>query len=134
MTIGSANAYADQRFGFKEECQTCKNRKYKDGSDENASFKSAAHISPEAAASRVMAHEAEHVANAYTNAARLDGKVVSASVSLRTGVCPECGRTYVCGGETNTMIKYKNEDQPYQRARKIQDAIALKGAHVDAAC
>ena len=28
-------------------CQTCKNRKYQDGSDENVSFKAAAHISPE---------------------------------------------------------------------------------------
>mgnify|MGYP001188840773 CR=1 FL=1 len=32
------------------ECQTCKNRKYVDGSNEaNVSFKNAAHISPEAA-------------------------------------------------------------------------------------
>ena len=34
------------------ECQTCKNRKYVDGSNEaNVSFKNAAHISPEAASS-----------------------------------------------------------------------------------
>lgn len=32
--------------GKKKECQTCKNRKYVDGSDEaNVSFKSAAHVS-----------------------------------------------------------------------------------------
>ena len=48
-----------------QECQTCKNRKYQDGSDEMVSFKSAAHISPEASASRVRAHEQEHVSNAY---------------------------------------------------------------------
>ena len=36
------------------ECQTCKNRKYVDGSNEaNVSFKNAAHISPEAASSAV---------------------------------------------------------------------------------
>ena len=36
----------------REECQTCKNRKYVDGSnDANVSFKNAAHVSPEAAAS-----------------------------------------------------------------------------------
>ena len=29
-----------------EECQTCKNRKYKDGSDEMVSFKSPQHVSP----------------------------------------------------------------------------------------
>ena len=32
--------------GKQKECQTCKNRKYVDGSDEaNVSFKSAAHVS-----------------------------------------------------------------------------------------
>ena len=49
-----------ERLGIKdpsEECQTCKNRKYQDGSDEMVSFKSAAHISPESAAARVRAHE-----------------------------------------------------------------------------
>ena len=34
--------------GSKGECQTCKNRKYQDGSNENVSFKSASHISPPA--------------------------------------------------------------------------------------
>lgn len=44
------------------ECQTCKNRKYVDGSNEaNVSFKNAAHISPEAASSAVRAHEGQHV-------------------------------------------------------------------------
>ena len=50
----------------QKECQTCKNRKYVDGSDEaNVSFKSAAHVSPEAAGSAVRAHEGQHVSNAY---------------------------------------------------------------------
>lgn len=119
------------RDSSQEECQTCKERKYIDGSDENVSFKSAAHISPEASASRVMAHEAEHVSNAYTKAAQNNGKVVNASVSLHTAVCPECGRTYVSGGVTNTMIKYSNEDNPYQQERKAQDAMKLRGANVD---
>ena len=35
--------------GKQKECQTCKNRKYADGSDENVSYKSAAHIAPGAA-------------------------------------------------------------------------------------
>ena len=50
------------------ESETCKNRKYQDGSDEMVSFKSAAHITPEAAATRVRAHEQEHVSNAYNKA------------------------------------------------------------------
>ena len=51
------------------ECETCKNRKYQDGSDEDVSFKSPAHINPNAAASRVRSHEQEHVNNAYKKAA-----------------------------------------------------------------
>lgn len=89
-----------------EECQTCKNRKYKDGSDENVSFKAAAHISPEAAASRVRAHEGEHVANAYSEAAQKGGEVLSVSVRIETAVCPECGKNYVSGGTTSTKIRY----------------------------
>ncbi|MCM1122435.1 MAG: hypothetical protein NC416_07625, partial [Eubacterium sp.] len=52
------------------ECQTCRERKYQDGSDEDVSFKSAAHIDPNAAASRVRSHEQEHVSNAYKKAAQ----------------------------------------------------------------
>lgn len=92
-----------------EECQTCKNRKYKDGSDENVSFKAAAHISPEAAASRVRAHEGEHVANAYSKAEQKGGEVISASVRIEMSVCPECGKSYVSGGTTTTKIRYPAE-------------------------
>lgn len=46
----------DDKDGKKKECQTCKNRKYIDGSDEaNVSFKNAAHVSPEAAGAAVRA-------------------------------------------------------------------------------
>ena len=107
------------------ECQTCKNRKYQDGSDEMVSFKSAAHIAPEAAAARVRGHEGEHVSNAYNKAFQEGGKVVSASVTLHTAVCPECGKTYVSGGVTNTVISTPkgNEDKgnPYTQNR---DAIS----------
>lgn len=63
------NNNLQQNFQFqKTECETCKNRKYKDGSDEMVSFKSAAHISPESAMTKVKAHEQEHVSNAYQKA------------------------------------------------------------------
>ncbi|MBR1390168.1 MAG: hypothetical protein IJ567_01730 [Lachnospiraceae bacterium] len=114
-----------------EECQTCKERKYQDGSDENVSFKSAQHISPEAAGARVKAHEAEHVSNAYVKAAQGGGQVVSASVSIHTDICPECGRVYVSGGVTQTAIKYPNEENPYQQAKKISDAEDLKGSKIN---
>lgn len=119
------------RTSSPEECETCNNRKYQDGSNENVSFKSASHISPESAGSAVRAHEGEHVSNAYTKAAQQNGKVINASVSIHTSVCPECGRTYVSGGTTNTMIKYNNEDNPYQKNQKALDAATLIGANID---
>ena len=115
------------------ECETCKNRKYQDGSDEMVSFKSAAHIAPEAAASAVRSHEQEHVSNAYQKAATNNGKVVQASVSIHTAICPECGRSYVSGGTTHTQIKYYNEDNPYQKDLKAQDATKYSGMHLDLA-
>ena len=102
-----------------------------DGSDENVSYKSAAHIAPGAAGNAVRAHEGEHVSNAYTKASQNNGKVISASVSIHTSVCPECGRTYVSGGTTNTMIKYPNESNPYQQERKSQDALRFTGNNID---
>lgn len=114
------------------ECETCKNRKYQDGSNEMVSFKSAQHVSPNAAASAVRAHEQEHVSNAYKKAATDNGKVIQASVTIKTAVCPECGRSYVAGGETNTQIKYYNEDNPYQQDLKTQDASKYGGKNVDA--
>ena len=115
-----------------EECETCANRKYQDGSDEgNVSFKTASHVSPESAGARVRAHEGEHVSNAYKKAAQKNGKVVNASVSIQTSVCPECGRNYVSGGVNNTMIKYSNEDNPYTKNQKQLDAAKFKGANID---
>lgn len=116
------------------ECETCSNRKYQDGSDEMVSFKSAAHISPEASASLVRAHEQEHVSNAYKDAAQNNGKVLQASVSLKTAICPECGRSYVAGGTTSTQIKYYNEDNPYQQDLKATDSIKYRGNNVNLAC
>lgn len=117
------------------ECETCKNRKYQDGSDEgNVSFKAAAHIDPKASAARVMSHEREHVSNAYKKAAQGGGKVMSCNVSLQTAICPECGRTYVAGGETATQIKYVNEENPYQKEMKSSDAAnKYRGMNFDEA-
>ncbi len=130
---GESTRVAPGRRSSPAECQTCKERKYQDGSDENVSFKSAQHISPEAAAARVRGHEQEHVANAYSKAQQKGGKVINASVSIHTAVCPECGRTYVSGGTTHTMIKYNNEKNPYVQDKKANDALGLKGQSVDLA-
>ena len=113
------------------QCQTCANRKYQDGSDENVSFKSATNIAPEAAASAVRGHEQEHVANAYDKAKQNNGKVISATVQIHTSICPECGKTYVSGGTTRTQIKYSNEENPYQKNLKDMQGGFLRGVNLD---
>lgn len=80
---GESTEVSPGRKSSPAQCETCKNRKYQDGSDEMVSFKSASHISPKASASKVRAHEQEHVSNAYTKAAKAGGKVLSASVTLK---------------------------------------------------
>lgn len=131
---GESTKVSPGRKSSPAECETCKNRKYQDGSDEMVSFKSPAHISPQAAASAVRGHEQEHVSNAYKKAATNNGKVIRASVAIHTSVCPECGRSYVSGGTTSTQIKYYNEENPYQKALKTQDATKYSGMNVDLAC
>ena len=115
------------------ECQTCRNRKYTDGSDEMVSFKAPGHIDPNNAAAVVLGHEQEHVSNAYNKARNNNGHVERATVRLKTDICPECGRSYISGGETNTQIKYYNEDNPYQKDLKQTDAVKYRGANVDIA-
>ena len=114
------------------ECETCRTRKYKDGSDENVSFKSAQHISPNQAGAAVRAHEGEHVANAYKKAAEEGGRVISAGVSIELAVCPECGRSYVAGGLTRSVISHPSDEKnPYtQNAKGIINAVG-SGAYAD---
>ena len=94
----------------ESECKTCAERKYQDGSDDpGVSFKTAAHISPEQSAAKVRSHEYEHVVREQAKADREDKEVVSQTVTLHTNICPECGRSYVSGGVTNTVTKGKGE-------------------------
>ena len=130
---GASDVKNAGRTSSPADCQTCQERKYQDGSDEMVSFKSAAHISPSAAASAVRSHEQEHVANAYKKAEQEDGKVLQASVRLKTAVCPECGRSYVAGGETTTKIQYSNEENPYQKALKKAQESMFAGMNFHAA-
>ena len=130
----SKNDISSGNIDGKKECQTCKNRKYVDGSnDANVSFKSATHVSPQAAGSAVRAHEGQQVSNAYNRAAEGNGKVVSASVKINMDICTECGRSYVSGGLTSTQIKYYNEENPYQKDLKSASSIGLRGANIDTA-
>ncbi len=116
------DAVGAEKADSNEECETCANRTYVDGSNESdVSFKSPGHISPEASAATVSAHEYEHVRNAMQED-KEDGKeLVSVSVSLQTAVCPECGKTYVAGGKTRTMMRY-GEENPYQKQQEAYNA------------
>lgn len=125
------NANGESVKSNGEVCKTCKNRKYQDGSDEMVSFKSATHLSPTQAGAAVRAHEQEHVSNAYKKASNGNGEVIRASVTIHTAVCPECGRSYVSGGTTNTQIKYYNEENPYQKDLKATDRDKYSGMNTD---
>lgn len=115
------------------ECQTCKNRKYVDGSNEgNVSFKAPGHIDPAASGAVVMGHELEHVANAKREGNEAGKELVSASVSLKMSVCPECGRVYVSGGTTSTTIKTTTSSNPYEKAASTAQGTLLKGMNFDA--
>lgn len=99
----------------ESECQTCKNRKYQDGSDDpGVSFKTATSVAPEQAAAAVRGHEQEHVVREQAKAQREDRKVVSQSVTIHTEICPECGDVYVSGGTTRTTTKANPVEEPSQ--------------------
>ena len=109
--VPSRNAFANsdakalKRSGAIE-CQTCKSRTYQDVSnDPGVSFKAPGHIDPASSGAAVMSHEQEHVSNARASASSKGGRILSQSVRLFTSVCPECGRTYVSGGETRTVTE-----------------------------
>lgn len=114
-----------QKAAEEGECQTCKERKYQDGSDDpGVSFKTAAHIDPGQAAAVVRGHEQEHVVREQAKAAREDREVVSQSVTLHTEICPECGKAYISGGTTRTMTKAAQE--PAAPAAEEEDQQNVK--------
>jgi hypothetical protein len=116
----TAAGVRQKKAGGVQECQTCKNRRYQDGSnDPGVSFKSPTKISPGAAGSAVRAHEQEHVSRNASKAEREDREVISSSVQIFTAICPECGKPYVAGGETRTVTAARNqEDKKADTAKK----------------
>lgn len=92
------------------ECQTCRERKYQDGSDDpGVSFKTPTNVAPELAASAVRGHEQEHVVREQAEARREGRDVVSQSVTYHTAICPECGKVYVSGGTTRMSTRAVQE-------------------------
>ncbi len=120
----------------KGECQTCKNRKYVDGSNESdVSFKTPTHIDPGNSAAAVMGHEQEHMANAVAEGSKPNKELVSASIRLKTSVCPECGRVYVSGGVTSTTMRTTSEKpepkNPYEKRQADLNYLMASGANLD---
>lgn len=88
------------------ECKTCENRRYQDGSDDmGVSFQTPTKVDPKAAAAKVKSHEMEHVGRNQAKAEREGKEIVSQSVTIKTAICPECGKVYVSGGLTRTVTR-----------------------------
>lgn len=100
------------KAGDNGNCETCKNRKYQDGSnDPGVSFKTPTKMDPKQASSAVRGHEMEHVNRERGKAQRENREVVSQSVTYRNAICPECGTSYVAGGTTRTTTRAKEAEK-----------------------
>ena len=110
------------------ECQTCKKRKYQDESDDpGVSFQTPTNIAPEQAGEAVRGHEMEHVVREQAKARQEGRRVVSQSVTIHTGICPECGDVYVTGGTTRTVTKanpVKESQQEEDSKKSASEAMA----------
>ena len=106
------------------ECQTCKERKYQDQSDDpGVSYQTPTNIAPEQAAAAVRGHEQEHVTREQAQAQRDGRDVVSQSVTLHTAICPECGKVYVSGGTTRTTTRAAQTAERYQQPEQTPSAF-----------
>lgn len=123
-----SEAKSAQEVMEESQCQTCKERKYQDGSDDpGVSYKTPTTIAPEQAATAVRSHEQEHVVREQSKAQREGREVVSQSVTMHTAICPECGRTYISGGTTRTTTRAENPAQQNlaQRYQQAEQAPSL---------
>lgn len=114
------------------ECETCKNRKYQDESDDpGVSFKTASKVGAGSAEAAVRGHEYEHVNRNQAKAAREGKEIVYQSVTIKRAICPECGKSYVSGGETKTVTREKRDERfdvgltdKTEELGKLFDAVA----------
>ena len=92
-------------------CQTCKKRKYQDGSDDpGVSFKTPTNVAPELAASAVRGHEQEHVVREQAEARREGREVVSQSLTTLTGL--KSGRFYGAGSSGLLALPMAPQPRP----------------------
>ena len=112
----AAEHHKHKKDGFDKDCpecqcETCRNRRYKDDSNDSAvSFQSATKMTPAAAAVKVRGHEMEHVRRESIKAEAEGKRVVSQTVQILTDSCEECGKIYVSGGLTRTRTRIDMTD------------------------
>lgn len=93
------------------ECETCRNRRYQDDSnDSGVSFQSPTRLDPASAGARVRGHEMEHVRREKVKADEDGRRIVSQTVQIKTDICEECGKIYVAGGLTRTVSRIDMSD------------------------
>lgn len=80
--------------------------------DPGVSFKTPTQLNPAQAATAVISHEMEHVANEQADAKQEGKEVIAQSVQIFHSICPECGKSYVSGGVTKTTTAGKSN--PYK--------------------
>ncbi|MDR1572402.1 MAG: hypothetical protein LBS32_07750 [Clostridiales Family XIII bacterium] len=118
--------------GAEQECQTCKNRKYKDVSDDpSVSFQTPTKLSPGEAEGAVRAHERQHVSHERSEAERESREVVSQNVVIHYAVCPECGKVYIAGGTTTTVTRAASEREKLGAQYMAGVDSLPKGSNVD---
>ena len=97
----------------KGRCSTCESRRYVDKSDDSSvSYQTPTKLSPGTAALAVGSHEREHVFNERAKADREGREIVSQTVSIKYGICPECHRMYPTGGVTRTLSVTAKNNAP----------------------
>ena len=97
------------------DCPTCAARQYVDESkDGSVSFQAPRSLSSATAATAVMSHELEHVAESRREQ-RESGDIVKTSVSLESAICPMCGKSYISGGATVTTRQPLPRSEEYPK-------------------
>jgi hypothetical protein len=114
------------------ECQTCKERKYKDVSDDSSvSFQTPTKLGRSEAPYAVRAHEQQHVSHEQAEAEREGREVVSQNVVIHYAVCPECGKAYVAGGTTTTTTRNATPSERLSSQYTAGVDQLPKGSNVD---
>lgn len=121
----AVGAESAQKAAEEGQCQTCKERKYQDGSnDPGVSFKVPSRIAPEMAGAAVRGHEMEHVVREQAKAQREGRRVINQSVTIHTAICPECGKPYISGGTTRTTTASQPAQAEPERKGESFSAVA----------